>query len=115
MHRSLVRLIAIVGLLVMASSATAASAQQVTIRGRLERATPGGVYPAVGVAVTVYSSSIGRSNPTYAGTDGMYYIYNVPPGAYALEIWIPGAPTPMMFPIAVPFVPYFDIAPIRVP
>jgi hypothetical protein len=63
--------------------------------------------------VAVFSNMIGRSSPTYAGSDGFYYIYNVPPGQYVLEVW--NAPTPMTFTLVVPAVPYFDIAPLQVP
>src|SRR5262249_50228955 len=87
---------------------------QATLRGRLDRATPYGLSPAAGTQVTVNSQTIGRSSPTYAGTDGFYYIYNVPPGPYTLEVWLPGT-APMVFSLTVPPVQYFDIAPIRVP
>jgi hypothetical protein len=90
------------------------SGQEVTIRGRVERQTPYGVYGASGVMVTLRSSSRGRSSPVYAGSDGMYYLNEIPPGRYALEVWPPGEETPRVYTIEVPAVPYFDIAPIVV-
>ena len=115
MPRLLLRFVAITVLLFAVSSATPVAAQQqVTVRGRLDRAGPYGLYPAVGVAVTVNSRTIGRSGTVYAGSDGMYYLY-VPPGPYLLEVWTVPEQSPMIFEIVVPAVPNFDIAPIQVP
>jgi hypothetical protein len=94
-------------LLVLSTGLASAS----TVRGRLLHING---YPAAGVAVTVSNQQAGRSSPAYAGPDGMYYLYNVPPGYYYLEIWLrPDAPT--MYQIQVINQPYTDIAPISVP
>ena len=64
-------------LLVLSTGLASAS----TVRGRLLHING---YPAAGVAVTVSNQQAGRSSPAYAGPDGMYYLYNVPPGYYYL-------------------------------
>ncbi|MFZ0321685.1 MAG: carboxypeptidase-like regulatory domain-containing protein [Candidatus Sulfotelmatobacter sp.] len=85
------------------------------VRGRLDRVLPNGArYPATGVAVTVYNQTLGRSNPSTAGLDGLYYINNIPAGSYYLEVWANPGGQPMVFPIQV-FEPYVDIPPIVVP
>src|SRR5437588_22985 len=86
-------------------------ANAATVRGRLVHANG---YPAAGVAITVVNQQVGRSSPAYVGPDGMYYLYNIPPGYYYLEVWIyPGAP-PQVYQIQV-FEPYTDIPPTGVP
>ena len=78
-----------------------------TVRGQL--ACNNRPYPAAGVAVTVFSTFYGRSTPSRTGTDGMYYLYNVPPGIYTLEVWInPNAP--LQFQIQVYNVMFSDVA-----
>jgi hypothetical protein len=62
------------------------------VRGRLLRATPQGNYPAQQIRVTLNSQQYGRSNPTFSGSDGMYYLYNIPPGPYAVEVWVSNQP-----------------------
>ncbi len=86
------------------------SAQGVTVRGQLIRVGPAGYYPAVGVAVSI-ATQLGRGAPTVTGYDGMYYMYNILPGYYTLEVW---STPPMQFPITVQF-PYTDIPQVRVP
>jgi hypothetical protein len=71
-------------------------------------------YPGAGVAATVFNPQVGRSSPAYAGPDGMYYIYIVPPGAYNLEVWIYPGGAPILYQIQV-VEPYTDIPPITVP
>ena len=82
-----------------------------TVRGRLVHANG---YPAAGVAVTVSNQQVGRSSPAYAGADGMYYLYNVPPGYYYLEVWIYPGGAPVVYQIQV-IDPYTDTAQIGVP
>lgn len=102
--------IAIVGLLLQ--SAVGASS---IVRGRLFRVTPQGQsYPAGGIAVSVNHPQYGRSSYSYAGGDGMYYLYNIPAGAFVLEVWVSSGQA-MTFQIQVYEQPYTDIAPIRVP
>ena len=84
------------------------------IRGRLDGLGPYGPYPVAGVPVTVANPSMKwRSQPSYSDNQGMYYIYNLAPGSYVLEIWA-GGPTPINFNIMVHNQPITDISPIRV-
>jgi len=78
-----------------------------TVRGRLVRR---GNYPAAGVELSLTSPSLGRSPKSYSGTDGMYYIRNVPPGNYTLELWV--GKQPLTYNITVRPGEYTDIAPI---
>jgi len=90
---------------------TTGLANAATVRGRLNHANG---YPAAGVAVTVINQQAGRSSPAYSGADGMYYIYNVPPGYYNLEVWIYPGGAPTVYQIQVGD-PYTDIPPLLVP
>jgi hypothetical protein len=92
-----------------------ASAYASTVRGMLFRRDGyGTAYAAPYVGVSLYNSQQGRSSLAYSGTDGMYYLYNVPPGDYSLQIWL--APNrPVVYTIRVLNVPYVDIAPIQIP
>jgi len=62
--------------------------------------------------VTLFNQSIGRSTPAYAGPDGMYYLYNVPPGFYYLEVWVTPN-TPIVYQVQV-FDPLTDLPQIIV-
>lgn len=115
----LLLLLLVVTLLVVTISAYAqvdySEYQAVTIvRGALFRRGPSGFDPAPYVKVTFYSPSIGRSSPTYTGTNGMYYFYNVPLGNYTLEIWGYGD-NPITYSIQVYNQPYTDIQSIVIP
>jgi hypothetical protein len=91
-----------------------ATAEAATIRGRLEHVYPNGVRgPAAGLVVTVYSPTLGRSNPSYSGQDGMFYLQGIPPGAYRLEIWYSPYSQPIVYSIQVQE-PYTDIPPLNV-
>jgi hypothetical protein len=80
-----------------------------TVRGRLVRQ---GNYPAAGVEISLMNARLGRSPKSFSGSDGMFYIRNVPPGDYVLELWI--AKQPQTFNISVRDAEYTDIAPIIV-
>lgn len=89
------------------------TADAATVRGNLHRILWNGVQSnAPGVAVTLYNPSLGRTTPSYTDVYGMYYLYNIPPGAYYLEIWTSNPP--MVFQIQVSD-PYTDVPPVRVP
>ena len=94
---------------------TVAAAEAGTVRGRLVRRNPQGEFPAQGIPVTVFRTDIGRSGSAYSGPDGMYYLYNIPPGNYWLEVWVYPNTPPMVFTIVVTDRPFSDIAPIVVP
>lgn len=99
----LISSLVVVYLLLSANSSYAA-----IVRGQLQR----GAYPVPYVTVTLYSQANGRSAPSLTALDGMYHLYNVPPGQYLLEIWI-GGPKPIVYKISV-HEPYTDISPIRI-
>jgi hypothetical protein len=97
---------------VLAQSALAGGS---TVRGKLFRMTPQGQsYPAGGLGVSVTNQKYGRSSMVYTGADGMFYLYNIPPGAFTLEVWT-GKNQALQFPIQVHEKPYTDISPIKVP
>lgn len=92
-----------------------ASAQGATVRGRLDRRDgQGRLYPATYVSVTLNSPKMGRSSQAYTGADGMYYLYNVPPGDYQLEVWAYPGRAPITYNIRVYDRPYTDIYPILI-
>ncbi|RYU58537.1 carboxypeptidase regulatory-like domain-containing protein [Methylolobus aquaticus] len=80
-----------------------------TIRGRLMK----GPYPIAGIAVNVSSPMLGASGFAYSGPDGMYYLFNIAPGPYTLQVWDIPNMAPMQFQIAVYPQPWIDIAPIQ--
>jgi hypothetical protein len=108
--RKRVFLLALLVFLVSASAGLAA-----TLRGRLVAMGPQGLFPVGGIAVTVNSPSIGRSQPSFTGRDGMYYL-NIPAGMYTLEVWYSRDPRvpPMLFQIQVRE-PLTDIQQIQLP
>jgi hypothetical protein len=109
---SIVRLVGLTLVLFTLSAFTYAG----TVRGRLDRRDYyGRIYPAVYVRITLYNDRVGRSAPAYTGTDGMYYLYNVPPGYYTLEIWRYPNQRPIVYTIQVSNQPITDIAPIQIP
>ncbi len=70
---------------------------------------------AVGVAVTVNSFQWRRSAPADSGRDGLFYLNNIPPGSYTLEVWVNRQGPPWIYPTSVYPRPFTDIAPIRLP
>jgi hypothetical protein len=62
------------------------------VRGRVSRVVNGQTVPVPGVAVTLYSQQMGRTSPSYTDASGMYYLNNVPPGVYYLEVWVSTQP-----------------------
>lgn len=84
------------------------------VRGRLDGVGPYGAYPVPRIAVTLFTPNYGRTRPVYSDYQGMYYIYNIPPGQHTLEIWVYDQ-KPMKFRIFVnPNKRLTDIAPIRI-
>jgi|GEM_PF-1866076 hypothetical protein len=111
-RRSIRKLAGLTFVLLILSASTYAS----TVRGRLDRRDGyGRLYPAVYVPVTLYNDGNGRSAPAYTGPDGMYYLYNVPPGTYSLEIWAYPNQRPIVYTIYVYNQPLTDIAAILIP
>ena len=111
--RMKIRALALVAALSCAGVAVSAAS---TVRGRIVRKGASGQYPAVGVTVSVNSNNakVGRSAFVYTGSDGMYYLSNVPAGDYQLEIWVTRQ-KPMTYNIRVRDQAFTDIAPIVIP
>jgi len=95
---------------VLLAIATAAHAAA-TVRGKVVRDKD--KSPAAGYRVTVMKDNV-RTTPARVGQDGMYYIYNVSPGPYQLEIWVPNTAAPVIYNIQV-VEPYTDVPQIAVP
>lgn len=109
--KSTKRLLAI--LIVFAIVIVSSSASAQTVRGRLFRATPyGPPSPAGYVAVTLFATHLGRSAPAYSTPDGFYFLYNVPPGSYVLEVWAYKIPLTMH--VMVYNQPLTDIPPFTI-
>ncbi|MGP8250657.1 MAG: carboxypeptidase-like regulatory domain-containing protein [Terracidiphilus sp.] len=56
--------------------------------------------PAANVTVTISDHKNYRSAPAHAGSDGMYYLYNIPAGQYYLEVWV-NPKTPQVYQVTV--------------
>lgn len=95
--------VALVVLIVTAGAAIA------DVRGKV--VYPDGVTPYEKVAATLVSDSAGRSGTVYSGNDGMFYLQNVPPGNYKLEL--KSARETKTFAISVKAQPVTDVAPVR--
>ena len=103
-------------MLVLQSSAQGTGGEISAVRGKLDRKTPQGPQPAVGVAITISSKSEkSRSYPAYTGANGMFYL-NVPAGVHILEIWLSqdSRVPPLRYEIQVKE-PYTDLPPIVLP
>lgn len=62
-----------------------AGAHAATVHGKLVFAANN--TPAPYVAVRLNTPSRGPSEFAYSGADGSYYLKNIPPGSYQLEVW----------------------------
>lgn len=84
-----------------------------TVRGRVVHAA--NKRPAAGYSVTVAKTGRlrARSTAVRVGADGMYNVFNVSPGSYYLEVWVPGQ-TPRVYPIQV-HETYTDLPQVAVP
>ncbi len=89
----------------------ASAAHAATVRGQLVFASSNA--PAPYVAVRLNSQSKGPSEFSYSGSDGKYYLRNVPAGAYQLEVWRGGK---VVLTVAVSVQePLAEIPPARLP
>lgn len=88
-----------------------------TVRGQLYRRAPNGqAYVAQGLAVRLNHPAYGPSAFAYSGSDGMYYLQNVPPGQFILEVWLTSRPEDVLrFNVSVDGRPMVDVPPIQVP
>jgi hypothetical protein len=98
-----------VSLVVVLLAASIASAQAATtVRGRV-LAIDGTPYPSA--AVTLKSAS--AATPTvYTGSDGMFYVANVAPGAYTL--YVKTSRSSATFQVTAKSQAYSDLAPVNV-
>lgn len=85
-------------------------AQTTTVRGQLLK---NGQSPAAGIKVTLNHPTFGRSSATTTGSDGMYYLYNVPYGDYFLEVWISNPA--LVYQVRVGTSPFSDLPRFPVP
>ena len=95
---------------------TVGTANAATVRGQLNRRYGTSASPAAGICVTVYKPGGARSARACSNSQGKYYLSNITPGDYQLEIWTSlssGAP-PIRHTIKVAE-PHTDIPPITVP
>ncbi|HVR40772.1 MAG TPA: carboxypeptidase-like regulatory domain-containing protein [Thermoanaerobaculia bacterium] len=88
----------------------AATASASTVRGKVVK--PDGATAYRGAAVTLEHAERGRSTPAYADNDGMFYLRNVPPGDYTMEVQT--ANDKAVFRITVLNQEYSDVAPVKV-
>jgi len=105
-------------LMFVALCATAAAAHQTTtVRGRIDRVgADGHPHPAPYLTVTLRTPDTGhRTDPSYTGRDGMYYIYGVAPGTYYLEVRVLPLGALYTYRIEARSQPYTDVAPLVVP
>jgi len=96
---------------VLLALSTAAAHAAATVRGKVIRDKDKSA--AAGYRVTVMNDKA-RTTPARVGQDGMYYIYDVEPGPYQLEIWVPNTAAPVVYKIQV-VEPYTDVPQIAVP
>lgn len=87
-----------------------------TVRGQICRVYKDGPRGVNGVAVRLTHPRYGPSAFAYSGTDGMYYLYNVPLDLFVLEVW----PTPReqdvrRYKQGVTDRPFHNVPPICVP
>jgi hypothetical protein len=85
-RRSSIRALILVVTVLVAAPWPALAAS--TVRGKLYRQNSGGQsYGASGIPVRLVHKTRGPSARSYSGSDGMFYINNVPPGDYTLEVF----------------------------
>jgi len=87
------------------------------VRGQLFRLGPEGQrFPASSIAVRLVNQNRGPSGFAYTGSDGMYYLYNIPADNYTLEVWLSQDPNRRLkVNVRVDDRPYTDVAPMEVP
>jgi len=83
-----------------------------TVRGQIYRMVNGKRVGANGIAVRLNHPQRGPSSLVYTNNDGMYFLYNIPPGQYTLEVTITQKNV-KKFQITVENKAYTDIAPIE--
>jgi len=90
-------------------AATGGACEAATVRGKVLN----GNVPAAGITVTVVNQKTGATvSPVQSATNGMYYIPNVSPGTYTLEVWRNPNGKPVKYPNIVVTNPVTDVGPI---
>jgi hypothetical protein len=104
-------------------TASTASAQDITVRGRIERDVPAAKKPPVPyIRVTLTPKEAGgASRAAYTDSDGMYYFQRTKPGRYDLKVWGDPKEKKLLFEQECQIAPrnsadrYFDVRPILLP
>ena len=67
---------------------------QTTVEGQVlrDKANKSDKHPAVNVPITLQSEKMGRSPVVYTNSEGKYYLKDVPPGKYTIQIWSESLP-----------------------
>ncbi|HUB52542.1 MAG TPA: carboxypeptidase-like regulatory domain-containing protein [Terracidiphilus sp.] len=81
----------------MAVALAAVSAHAASVRGQVMHQNG---KPAGEIAVTISDHKDFRSSPAKVGSDGMYYLANIPAGQYYLEVWV-NPKTPQVYQVTV--------------
>jgi Carboxypeptidase regulatory-like domain len=98
----------ILGLLLVLVSVVASAA---TARGLISHQDGG---PASDIKVTIYNDDRGRSSPSRTNNEGMYYLYELTPGHYYLEVWLPDQEEPTRYEVDIEE-PSTDLAEVKIP
>jgi len=72
--------------------------------------------PAFNAAISVFRADIGQSSLSPVDGNGMFYLYNIPPGNYVLQVWSRTNPaaSPLLYQISV-FEPITSLPVLRLP
>jgi hypothetical protein len=72
--------------------------------------------PAYNAAISVFRADIGQSNLAAVDTSGAFYLYNIPPGVYVLQVWSRVNPSqaPLLYQISV-FEPLTSLPVLQLP
>jgi hypothetical protein len=97
-------------------------AEEVTVRGRVEREVPGAKNPPVPyIRVTLTPKNAGTdSRVEYTDAEGMYYFQKTKPGSYVLKLWGDPKEKKLLIECEYEVAPkragdrYFDIKPILI-
>ncbi len=102
----------VVGVTLMALAS--ARGRAATVQGALF--CPTGNRPAYNSAVSVFRADIGQSSLAAVGQNGMFYLYNIPPGNYVLQVWSRTNPSqqPLLYQISV-FEPLTSLPLLQLP
>jgi hypothetical protein len=92
-HRAMIWMLFCCAALAVPSTAAHAA----SIRGQLLHKNG---LPAGDVTVTISDHKNYRSAPASAGSNGMYYLYNIPAGQYYLEVWV-NPKTPQVYQVTI--------------